>query len=144
MRPSRGERWFLHASSFLVGGTGLVYAWMRYLAVAEDPYAVVNHAWQPGTQHLHVLVAPLLVFGFGLLWAAHIRRGLRSRGRIGWVSGVGAALLGLPMAASGYLLQVTVEEAWRTAWIVVHLVTSGLWLVAYVAHLPVFRRRGRS
>jgi hypothetical protein len=60
---------------------------------------------------------------------------------------LGVAVLFVPMIASGYLLQVTVEESWRTVWIGVHIVTSGLWLVAFIAHRPLFRLReagGRS
>ena len=34
----RWESWSVHLSTLLVGGTGLVYAWMRYLLPAADPY----------------------------------------------------------------------------------------------------------
>ena len=60
---TRLEAWFLHVATILVGGGGLVYAWMRYFVRPDDPFAVVNHPWQPDVQHLHVLAAPLLVSG---------------------------------------------------------------------------------
>lgn len=144
MKPSRGEAWFTQISVLLVGGSGLIYAWMCYLAEPEDPYAVVNHPWQPDLQHLHVLVAPLLVFGLGWLWSGHLRAGLRRGVRRPSRMGVSAVLFALPMVLSGYLLQITVEEAWRKTWVVVHVVTSLLWLAAYLAHLPWGRwlRRG--
>ena len=44
-------------------------------------------------------------------------------------------LLFVPMVASGYLLQTTVTEGWRTTWIVVHLASSTLWIVTTIAHL---------
>jgi hypothetical protein len=131
---SRFERWTLHLSSLLVGGTGLVYAWMAYLARPADPYAVVNHPWQPMVQHLHVLVAPLLVFAAGLIWQRHVmqhwKKGVKGRRR----SGLSLILTMVPMVASGYLIQTTTGEGWRQAWVVVHLVASGLWLVGYLAH----------
>jgi hypothetical protein len=143
---SRFEVWLAHVSTLLVGGTGLVYAWMRYLLPPVDPYAVINHPLEPATQHLHVLTAPLLVFVAGQIWYRHAwmhwRRGVRQRRR----SGIAMALTLVPMVVSGYLIQTTIDEAWRTAWIIVHCTASGLWLAGYLAHgardfAAVLRRR---
>lgn len=131
---SRFERWLLHLSNLLVGGTGLIYAWMLYFLRPEDPYAVVNHAWQPQTQHLHVLVAPLLVFGVGVIWRSHVWAHWKLRVRRGFASGVTLGLTLLPMVASGYLIQTAVDDTWRKIWVGVHLVSSGLWAVGYLAH----------
>ncbi len=103
---TRLEAWFLHVATLLVGGGGLVYAWMRYLARPDDPFAVVNHPWQPAVQHLHVLAAPLLVFAIGLIWKAHAwpgRPAARRRAPERAVSRLVATAA--PMIASGYLLQ---------------------------------------
>jgi uncharacterized membrane protein len=124
----------MHLSNLLVSGTGLVYAWMVYLVKPSDPYAVVNHPWQPAVQHLHILVAPFLVFAVGTIWRRHvwasIRFGVRSRR---W-SGLGIAGSFLPMAVSGYLIQTAVDPAWRKVWVVVHLVAAGLWIAGYLLH----------
>jgi hypothetical protein len=139
---SRSEALFLHFSTLLVGGTGLVYAWMIFLARPSDPYALVNHPWQPAVQHLHILTAPFLVFASGLIWRRHVwagwKRGNRERRR----SGVSLALTMVPMVISGYLIQTAVEEIWRQAWVIAHLASSGLWLLGYLAHqlLPLLRR----
>lgn len=131
---SRFERWMLHGSNLLVGGTGLVYAWMIYLSRPADPYALVNHPWQPHAQHLHVLFAPLVVFAAGLVWHRHIwshfRRGVRGRRR----SGLSLLLTLVPMVASGYLIQTAVDGGWRQVWVGVHLAASGMWLLAYAGH----------
>ena len=136
----RWEQWTLHAATLLVGGTGLVYAWMKYWLEPSDPYAVVNHPLQPQVQHLHVLAAPLLVFGVGILWREHAwkhwRRGVRSGRR----SGASMLLTAAPMVVSGYLIQTTVTEQWRAAWVVVHLVASGLWLAGYLGHTVILQR----
>lgn len=131
---SRFEAWTLHVSNLLVGGTGLVYAWMLYLVKPADPYAVVNHPLQPQVQHLHVLTAPLLVFGAGLIWQGHVlnhwRRGIRPRRR----SGLALAWLLAPMIVSGYLLQTAVDDRWRKVWLGVHLAAAGLWVLGYLTH----------
>lgn len=140
---SRFERLVLHLSTLLVGGTGLVYAWMVYLVHPSDPYALVNHPWQPAVQHLHILVAPLLVFAVGLIWRQHIgehwQRGVRKRRQ----SGLSLVLTLIPMVVSGYLIQTATEESWRHVWVVVHLAASALWLAGYLVHqlAPRWRRR---
>lgn len=140
----RAHRLLVHTATVLVGGSGVVYAVMLYLLQPVDPWAVVNHPWQPTVQHLHVLTAPMLVFACGLIWEHHVRAYLargeaRRRG-----SGVGLALSLLPMAASGYLLQVAVSPGWRRLWVGVHVASSALWLAAYAAHwLSSSRARAR-
>jgi hypothetical protein len=131
---SRFEAWFLNLSSLLVGGTGLVYAWMVYLVKPADPYSVVNHPWQPAVQHLHILVAPLLVFAGGMIWRRHAwsqwQGGVERRRR----SGTSLIFTLVPMVVSGYLIQTAVEGDWRRIWVIVHLVASGLWLLGALAH----------
>lgn len=140
---NRFDAWFLHASTFLVGGSGLIYAWMRYLLEPADPFAVVNHPLQPQLQHLHVWLAPLLVFGGGLIWRQHAWKHWRRNKRQRRWSGSHLMVLLVPMIASGYLLQTAVGDGWRKAWIVIHLAASGIWLAAYLVHLlsPKPRRR---
>lgn len=141
---NRAEAWSVHASMLLVGGTGLIYAWMRYLAIPSDPYAVVNHPWQPALQHLHIWVAPLLVFGAGLIWKRHIWEHFRAGVRSGRKSGLALLVSLAPMVLSGYLIQTAVSPSWRTAWVVVHLITSALWILGYGGHVVAQLRRSRS
>lgn len=123
----------LQIANLAVVGTGVVYAWMRYAVAPTDEWAVVNHPLQPSLQHLHVLAAPLLVFAVGLIWSGHVVAKLRN-GRNNRAAGIGLTALFLPMAASGYLLQVAVDESWRERWIWVHVAASGLWILAFVVH----------
>lgn len=142
---SRFEAWAVHVSSLLVAGTGLLYGFLRYFAESDDPYSIVNHPWQPLFQHLHILLAPLLVFAAGFIWREHVwkhwRQGVRGRRR----SGVSMMLTVVPMVVSGYLIQTAVDPGWRTAWVVVHVATSLLWVGAYGGHLaaPALARRRR-
>ncbi len=131
---TRGQARFLHLGTLLVGGTGLVYGWMRYFVPPADEFSIIGHPWQPHLQHAHILVAPLLVFGCGVVWSGHIwtkiRAGARARRLTGWT------LTGLlvPMILSGYALQVSVDESWRTFWIWMHVATSVGWLLLYLVH----------
>ena len=137
---SRLEALTFHLATLLVGGTGLLYAWMRYLLDPVDAFAVVNHPWQPHVQHLHVVAAPVLVFAAGLVWRSHVqacrRLGIRERHK----TGAALAWTLLPMVASGYLLQTATGEPWRRIWLSIHLVTAALWLAGYLAHQLLPRR----
>jgi hypothetical protein len=126
---------YLHACVFLTATTGAAYAWMRYAMRTDDPFAVVNHPMQPFLLSAHVVIAPLLVFGFGWVFADHIwpkfvqknapqrRSGLWSMGAI------------VPMVLSGYLMQVTTGDALRQAMAVAHWIASALFVIAYSVHL---------
>jgi hypothetical protein len=141
----RWEAWSVHVSTILVAGTGVVYAAMRYLMAPTDPFAVVNHPLQPTVQHLHVLVAPLLVFGAGLVWRDHVWKHYKQGVETSRRSGIAMLLTIVPMVVSGYLIQTTVTEGWRTAWIAVHLSTSGIWLLGYLGHaVDAVRRWARK
>jgi len=133
----------LQISNVLVIGTGLVYAAMRYLMDPVDEWAVINHPWQPHLLHLHVLSAPLLVFACGLIWHGHIAGKLNRGEKPGRRSGPGLLFALVPMVASGYLIQTTIDERWRTIWIVVHLIAAAAWIMVFMAHLvrPLRRKR---
>lgn len=141
---SRFEAWLAHVATILVGGTGLVYAWMRYVLQPLEPFAVVNHPLQPTVQHLHVLVAPLLVFVAGQIWYRHAWMHWKKGVPQGRRSGIGLALTLVPMVVSGYLIQTTVSEGWRTAWVVVHCAASALWIAGYLGHQLARQAGGRE
>lgn len=138
---TRAQTWLLHLSNLGVGATGVVYFVMKHLLTSDDPFSVVNHPAQPAVQHLHVLVAPLLVFAAGLAWAAHAAPNLDRGAAPGRRTGLLLMTTFAPMAASGYLLQIAVEPEWQRAWLVVHVVTSLAWALGSALHLA-FRRYG--
>ncbi len=131
---TRGESRFLRAMHGAVAITGLLWAWMLWGLSPADPYAVVNHPWQPSVHAAHVLAAPALVLAIGLIWRNHAWARIRSHFRPRRRSGVTLAILFLPMAASGYLLQTAVSERLRTLWLALHLASSALWLAAWIVH----------
>lgn len=135
-------RWFQHLANLLVGGTGLVYFVARYLLEPADEFALA-HPLVPHAQHLHVLAAPLLVFATGLLWQRHVSGRWQNPALPRRLSGLGLVAAFVPMAASGYLLQISVEPGWRAAWTWIHVATSVLWIAGYVAH-QLGRRTARG
>ena len=48
------------------------------------------------------------------------------------------------MIATGYLLQTTTWEALQPVLVIVHLLTSGVFLGGYLVHLVLARRVARS
>ncbi len=140
---TRLEAWIVHISTILVGVSGLIYGVMRYLMNPVNSFSVVNHPWQPSIQHFHVLVAPAIVFAFGLIWKHHVYDNYKKKRASGRRSGISMILTMVPMILSGYLIQVSVIEFWRNFWIVIHCVTSMLWLTGYLSHQIIdFRRKG--
>ena len=71
----------------------------------------------------------------GQFWIAHAHPYIRSRQQRGRRTGWSLLLLAGVMIASGYLLQISVEPQWRTAWIWVHGVSCLLWIAVLFMHL---------
>jgi hypothetical protein len=131
---TRGQALGLHLATALVGGTGLVYGWMRYLLEPASELSLVHHPREPLLQTLHVLSAPFLVFACGLVWSEHVWQRLRSGQRARRRTGMLLSSLLLPMVLSGYLLQVSTSEWLRELAVWMHAGGSGLWLLGYLVH----------
>ena len=76
------------------------------------------------SEALQIWYAANLLVPVALLLAAVGHQLLRGHAR--WLA---------PVVASAYLLQVTAEESWRTVWLSIHLVSSAVWILAFLAHL---------
>jgi len=126
---------YLHACVFLTAATGAAYAWMKYAMRTDDPFAVVNHPMQPFLLSSHVVVAPLLVFGLGWVFADHIWPKLVQKKAPLRKSGLWSMGAIVPMVLSGYLMQVTTADAPRQAMAVAHWIASALFVIAYSIHL---------
>ena len=133
----RWERWSFNALNLVVAATGFAYVYFKYLLASDDPFAVINHPWQPSMLALHVVAAPFLILLFGIVLRSHILKKLVSRHqpdrRTGWTSLVSFAA----MALSGYLLQVASNPAWLSTLVVLHVVTSVVFVVGYSSHLVI-------
>jgi len=84
------EKWAFNLLHGVVAVTGLVYFYMKYVMTPFDPFAVINHPWQPVMLSSHVVTAPLFIAFFGMLFRSHTVRKLMSpdarNRRSGWMS----------------------------------------------------------
>jgi hypothetical protein len=131
---SRFERWFVWITSVATFLTGFVYLWMKYLLVNGDPFAVVNHPWQPYVLKLHILVAPLLIFAVGMVTLRHIWRHVKAGERAGRRSGLLTGLVLGPMILTGYLLQAITQTGWLKAMAISHISLGILFGAGLLAH----------
>ena len=138
------ERWTFGLLSLVVAASGFAYFGMKYLMASADPFALVNHPWQPLMLHVHVLASPPLVLVFGIVLNSHIMRKLRATRVENRKSGLASLVTFGVMVASGYLLQVVTSEAWLGALVVVHVASGVVFSAAYVAHLLISVRLARA
>jgi hypothetical protein len=103
----------------------------------DDPFSLVNHPLQPHALNLHLLTAPLLVFAFGLIFESHIAARLRSGTSLNRRSGLVSVFTFALMTGSGYVLQISSAASVSRAALVLHLGSSGIFLVSYLAHQVV-------
>jgi hypothetical protein len=139
------ERWSLHLSALCTAGTGLLEGWLKGYGERMGEFGPEAHPWLGTAQHLHVLVAPILVFTLGMMVRGHLWTRLRG-GSEGRRTGLSAALLIAPMIFSGYGLQVSALPLWRSALGWTHGISAAAFLLAYFGHLAFRRSRkeGRS
>jgi hypothetical protein len=138
------ERWLLSVLSLIVAASGAAYLWMKYFLVPSDPFAVVNHPWQPYMLDAHVLAAPALLIVFGVVWTSHVRGKLEGGRPYSRRSGLLSLWAFLIMAASGYVLQVLTNETARQVAVIAHVASGGLFTVAYGVHFVASLRRLRQ
>jgi hypothetical protein len=139
---TRFERWAVWSTSVATFATGLIYLWMKYLLVNDDPLAIVNHPWQGAMLKAHILVAPLLVFSIGLVALRHVWRHLTGGMRYGRRSGLLTVFVLGPMIVTGYLIQAVTHQGWLRAMAFAHIGLGLLYGLGLLAHQ--FAVRGRN
>lgn len=120
-------------AQLLVGGTGVGLLLLRLQPPPEDAFATVPPSF-PLWQHAHVVLAPALVFLLGVVWARHAAPSLRAH-RPRRLSGTTLLVLAAAMVASGYGLQVSVDEGPREGFRLLHSYGGLLWLLTGLLHL---------
>ncbi|HSJ14421.1 MAG TPA: hypothetical protein VK939_08395 [Longimicrobiales bacterium] len=131
---TRFEKYLVWGSTAAVSVSGFGYAGVKYLLEPSDPFAIVNHPLQPWLLKAHVLTAPVFMFAIGLIAMRHIWPHFRARLPHGRRSGTAAALVLVPMVASGYLIQTVTHTGWLLALVIAHLVTGTLFALGAAAH----------
>ena len=135
------HKWLLVYTSALTGLTGVVYLWMDRMMSPVDEWAVINHPLQPWVLKAHIIVAPALVFGIGLIATDHIWKHYQTKVRRARRTGSTAMWLLLPMILSGYLIQVTTRPTLLAVVTWTHIVAGVLYVAAQAAHQLIISRR---
>ncbi len=143
---SNFERWIVWASAAATALTGLAFFWAKYLIEPAEPWAVVNHPLEPWFLKTHIVFAPVFVFAVGLIVARHIVPHIKQKIVRGRRSGLVMVWTVLPMAVSGYLIQVVASPGWITGLVVLHVGTGVLFVAGLAGHgialaLTVLRQR---
>ena len=128
------ERWSMRLGAGLATLTGLVFGYLRYFGGVEGEFGPEPSPWLSVWQHAHVLVAPVLVFGFGVVMAGHARTLLTGPVGRGKRTGLGLALVGVPLVMGGYAIQVVMTASTRSMLGWLHAGLGVLFALAYVAH----------
>ena len=136
---SRLQLIWLHLTVALTAITGVVFAVMKYLLQSDDEFSVVNHPLQPHMLAIHVVVAPAVLFILGWAFSNHMLPKWRFGDGRNKRTGLASMWLIAPMALSGYLLQVSVNETLREVMAWAHGITSAVFVIAYVIHLVIGR-----
>ena len=136
---TKTEKITVWGSTAVMTATGVAIGWMEYMMTPSDTFAVVNHPWQPQMLSAHVVVSPIVLFLLGWTFSNHMLPKYRFGNGKNRRTGVGAMLLIVPMTLSAYLLQISVDERLRQAMAIAHWISSGVFVLAYAAHL-IYRR----
>jgi hypothetical protein len=130
----RWEAWTNHLGWALAAASGLLYGVLKYFVGNPDPDSRLAHPWQPPILAAHVLVAPVAVFGLGLLFRRHALARILMGEREGRRTGMWMTWLAVPLGLSGYALQALTGDAARrfTGW--THAALGLLFAAAYAAH----------
>lgn len=130
----RWEAWTNHIGWSLTASSGVVYGALKYFVTSPDPDSRLSHPWQPAFLALHLIAAPVAVFGLGLLLRRHALARIAAGEREGRRTGVWMTRLAVPLAFSGYLLQTLTGDAARrwTGWL--HSGAGLLFAAAYAVH----------
>ena len=138
------ERWTFGLLSAVIAVSGFAFLVMKYFMASDDPFALVNHPWQPAMLHIHVLASPPLIMMFGILLNGHILRKLRVGQVANRRSGIASLATFGAMVASGYLLQVISAELLLKALVVAHVASGAAFVLTYVSHLLISVRLSRA
>ena len=138
------ERRAFNVMAAVVAVTGFAYFWMKYFLQSDDPFAVVNHPWQPAMLTLHLLASPPFILVFGIILNSHIIKKLRATRMPNRRTGLLSLATFAAMLGSGYLLQVSMDERWLQALVAVHVGSGALFVVTYGAHLIISSRLLRA
>ena len=131
------ERWGFNAAYAAMALSGAGYFIMKYLMATDDPFAVVNHPWEPTMLAIHVVAGPVAIALFSLAFRSHGLPKLWQATAVNRKSGLTAGAVFIVLIGSGYLNQVATNPIVLEGSIWMHIGAGGVFVVAYAIHLIV-------
>ena len=138
---NRFEKWMLWTSFVLTAVTGTGLLWTKYFMYTNDPWAVINHPFQPWLLKAHIVSAPALVFALGLISSKHVWQHFKTRVPAGRRTGIATFVMGTLMILSGYLIQVVTQVTPLKVLAISHIALGFVFLVGFVAHQALVASR---
>jgi uncharacterized membrane protein len=130
---TKGQYKFIHFTSYLTIVHGILYWVIKEFFQVQSDYGLRPHFFQTYIQAAHILLSPLLVVSFGLLWQQHIVHFFKKKSRK-LITGSLVTISLIIIILSGYLIQVIYDQPGKSIMSWVHLIFSGLYLFAYLGH----------
>ena len=124
---------FTHIAAYLTLIHGILYFIVKYYMQVESPYGLRAHWSQGIIQGVHILLSPLFIFAFGLLWKDHILVKLKKSKRKRTI-GIGLVAICIIMIVSGLGIQTFYQEGIKEFQTWAHLASSALFALFYVIH----------
>ena len=131
------ERWGFNGAYAAITLSGGAYLVMKYLMMTDDPFAVVNHPWEPTMLAIHVIAGPIAIALFSLAFRSHGLPQIWQATRVNRKSGLAAGSVFLVLVGSGYLNQVATDPIVLEASIWTHVGAGGVFVAAYAVHVVV-------
>lgn len=128
-RLSRGQRLATYVALATAWCSGALWLVFHYFLWRQGEFAAEPHPLEHWWLRLHGLCAFVLLWLGGLLWALHVKPGMRWPGRR--QSGLAITFAFCTLAATGYCLYYVDEGAFRDAAGVVH------WIIGLTLALPL-------
>ena len=123
------ERWGFNAAFAAMTLSGAAYFGMKYLMATDDPFAVVNHPWEPTMLAMHVVAGPVAIAFFSLAFRSHGLPRIWQATALNRKSGLAAGAVFVVLVGSGYLNQVTTDPSMLEASVWTHIGAGGVFAV---------------
>lgn len=117
--------------------TGAAVLGARWFLMVEGEFGPLPHPLEHWSLIAHGVVASVAAWVFGMVWLAHVRRGLHKRRNL--LSGLTAVGLLLALGLTGWGLYYLGDQDWRARTSVVHWVIG----IAVTVWLPLHAWWGR-
>lgn len=124
---------FVHFASYLTILHGIIYWIVKDFMGVQTEYGLRPHWFQTYAQAVHILLSPLLVIAFGMLWKEHIVKFFTKKTKK-LISGSLLVASLLLITFSGYFIQILYIPSLKIWAVWIHIVLSFLFVVAYLRH----------